>query len=144
MRRPPVVRIECGVARTAFALSRQCEDAFVVANTTLELRRAGDDDLLATVTPLDVDEDGRLVFVWDDRIGCLEPGLYRARFVSRCLPCGEITIQLGGPCAVTAAEHIDTGSRCEGPDDVCGRGAADDCSPAPILYIPPYDVPRGC
>jgi hypothetical protein len=152
MRRSPVVRLDRSVARTSFALSDgACGGVAADANAPLELCRAGEDDVVTTLAPLEVDDDGRLVFAWRDALGCLAPGLYVARLWSQCAPCGEVLLQLEEPCAVISTTNVEYGPDCEGPDDTCAMrtscmpdSTACDCPPVPVIYVPPYDVPRGC
>ena len=151
MRRSPVLRLDRSVARTAFALSRRtCGSAVACPNATLDLCRAGDEQVLVTLSPLEVDGDGELVFVWSDIASCLAPGLYEARLESQCVPCGEFLVQIGEPCMVVGATNIEYGPACEGSDDgcamttVCTPPTACACAPLPTIYVPPYDVSRGC
>ena len=149
MYRAPVLRVDRSVARTAFALHHgDCDAVIADECTTLELRRAGADRVLVTLAPLEVDEDGRLVFAWGDCLLCLAPGLYAASLISGSAPCGEVLLQLGQCCMVVATENIDHRSVCDGPDDTCAMtktcAQAGTCAPPPVIYVPPYDVPRGC
>lgn len=128
-----------------------CAGGAASGPASLEIRRAGCDDLLACYSPLEVDDDGRLVFAWDHRIRCLAPGLYTATVVSDCTPCGQVLLQFGADCVVSSAENIAYGPDCAGPEDTCAGstscaapGGVCGCPATPVIYIPPYDVPRGC
>ncbi|MBN3777443.1 hypothetical protein G3O06_07745 [Burkholderia sp. Ac-20345] len=115
---------------------------------SLEIRRAGTCDAPLRFRAAERDDDLRVVFEWDRRIRCLAPGLYSVRIEAAGVPCGELLAQLGDECAVTGFENIErtecgpidaTQPGCRGGCDVgCG------CDPVPVIYVPAYDVPRGC
>ncbi|SAK62640.1 hypothetical protein AWB76_03285 [Caballeronia temeraria] len=96
---------------------------------------------------IEQDDDGRYVFAWDARVRSLPAGLYRAAFTVGCAPCGELLMQIQDDCAVTGAEDIAFDRGC-GPVDPtqpwCASHAASCCAPTPVIYVPTYDVPRGC
>ena len=145
MRKPTAIQLDRSIAQTAFALSGACDDA---RGVTLEIRRAG-----SILPPLrfeaaEFDDDGRAVFIWDARLFELQRGLYGARFSSGREPCGSMLLYLGERCEVRDAVHTERAA-C-GPIDAtqpgCTPRCAEVCAPAPrpVIYVPPYDVPRGC
>ncbi|WP_333679871.1 hypothetical protein [Dyella sp.] len=144
MRRSPVIVIDRWVARTAFHI----EGCAALPELVMELHRAGSKEPPDIFAPLTVDDDNRAVFAWGDRLCRREPGLYVARFSACGQACGEVTLQLGDRCRVGAAENIDYAPICDGPADPGGSSTVclvpPSCTPAPVIYVPPYDVPRGC
>jgi hypothetical protein len=136
MQRPPVIRIDNTLARTAFALQPHliCQNK----KWLLELRRTGIEKAICTLTPLEIDSDNRLVFDWGNRLRQLKPGLYTARLLANGTQQDEVLLQLSHHAKVTHAEVI-TIDCCE---------AIDECRPAcdeKPVYVPSYTVPlRNC
>ncbi|KVD35424.1 hypothetical protein WI84_16270 [Burkholderia ubonensis] len=148
MRRPSVIRLDRSVAKTAFAIQSAHACTLEPSCIALEVRRAGTHGAPLRYCASERDDDERFVFEWDRRIRCLAPGLYSMRLVAAGVPCGELLAQLGDECAVTGFENFER-SEC-GPLDATQpgchdcHGAACDCDPVPVIYVPAYDVPRGC
>lgn len=148
MRRPSVIRLDRSVAKTAFSIQSAHACSVEPSCVSLEIRRAGTCDAPLRFRAAERDDDLRVVFEWDRRIRCLAPGLYSVRIEAAGVPCGELLAQLGDECAVTGFENIErtecgpidaTQPGCRGGCDVgCG------CDPVPVIYVPAYDVPRGC
>jgi hypothetical protein len=149
MQRPSIVRLDRTVTKTALAISSTSACGADERNVSVEIHRIGVHDEPLRYCAAQRDEDLRYVFVWDVRVRCLPAGLYRLRFFAACTPCGELLMQMRDDCAVTSAENVDFDTACgpidsSQPDCAAACGAACGCDPAPVIYVPPYDVPRGC
>ncbi|MGF6697611.1 hypothetical protein OKW38_002223 [Paraburkholderia sp. MM5496-R1] len=151
MRRPSIVRLDRTVARTAFSFAASSACAADPQCVRLELHRIGADDEPIRYAAAERDDSGRMVFEWDRRLFCAAPGFYKARFSVSGSTCGELVVELRDDCHVTGAENIERAADCDVFDGSpagcgflnCGNGARD-CSPVIEIYVPPYDVPRGC
>ncbi|NML34513.1 hypothetical protein [Paraburkholderia antibiotica] len=147
MRRPSVIRLDRWVQRTAFVIEPPAACVLSPDCVVLEVWRAGTHEKPARLRALEIDDDQRAVFEWDRRIRCMAPGMYVFRIEVAGMRCGELLAQFSDDVAVTGHEHIER-SDC-GPLDAtqpgCGaRGVGCDCGPVPVIYVPAYNVPRGC
>lgn len=147
MRRPSVIRLDRSVSRTAFAIASSRACALEPECVSLEIFRAGTHDVPLRYCAIERDDDERIVFEWDQRIRCLPPGLYVLRIEAAGIPCGELVAQLGEHARVTGFENsvrADCAPLDATQPGCSADGCACECRPAPVIYVPPYDVPRGC
>lgn len=151
MRRPSIVRLDRTVGKTAFSFATSSACAADAQCMRLELHRVGADGAPIRYTAAERDDEGRMVFVWDRRLFHAAPGFYKARFILSGSTCGELVVELRDDCNVTSAENIER-EQCGDAFDSslagcgfpnCGSGACD-CAPVIEIYVPAYDVPRGC
>lgn len=151
MRRPSIVRLDRTVAKTAFSFATSSACATDPRCMWLELHRIGADVAPIRYAAAERDDDGRMVFEWDRRLFCAAPGFYKARFSVSGAVCGELVVELRDDGRVTGSENIERAADCDvfdGSPTGCGflncGGGACDCAPVIEIYVPPYDVPRGC
>lgn len=151
MRRPSIVRLDRTVAKTAFSFAASSACAADPQSVRLELHRIGADATPIRYAAAERDDDGRMVFEWDRRLFCAAPGFYKARFSVSGSICGELVVELRDDCRVTGSENIERAADCDvfdGSPTRCGfltrANGACVCGPVIEIYVPPYDVPRGC
>lgn len=143
MRKPTVIQINQAVARTAFLLDADIS----TSGLCLVLSRLGKDSNVGRFSPLFVDNDGYIIFDWDDKFRCLPDGLYLGSFEVCGEPCATVMMQFKHGCRVL---HTINTSRnhCHSVDDMCHVCSDESCESAcdvkPDIYIPAYDIRRGC
>lgn len=129
-RRNPITRILVGGGLCA-------------GDITMEIRRSGSDKCapktkynaccqieevprcdvnVATVTALEIDDNGYAIFEWPTSLLSLKEGWYQGTIRSGCSNCGEIPIRIGPRCNVLKVE-----TDILGPDSLCEVGCDDDC-----------------
>lgn len=116
---------------------------------TLDYRRNGkyERDCCVTYSVDRIDDDGRLVFRWDNRLYCFKPGWYEGTIRVCCEPCKTVLIRLGDCVTGIVIENQVFSPTCPDTNPCapqCGPqrniGCKPDCSPIGEKYTPDYNL----